>query len=176
MSVSVMISAWPSVSDTVYVRSFIQCIAITSTGLYLSIPVLMTLGGVQGHRRGPKLQRKVEFHILNASRLSEQSLFYLFDAPLDMLFVPVISSKVFYLTKNDLNVKHYFILFPSSADRSVGELLKEMDEIKERQRAIAAEEKDVKLMSDYRSPRSPRSPGKWCNAMATTLGSFDFKL
>ena len=47
----------------------------------------------------------------------------------------------------------------SSADRSVGQLLKEMDEITERQQAIVAEEKDVKLMSDYKSPRSPRSPG-----------------
>ncbi|XP_070189405.1 centrosomal protein of 162 kDa-like [Littorina saxatilis] len=44
-------------------------------------------------------------------------------------------------------------------DRSVGQLLKEMDEIEKRQQAIVAEDKDVRLMSDYKSPRSPRSPG-----------------
>jgi hypothetical protein len=47
-----------------------------------------------------------------------------------------------------------------AADRSVGQLLEEMDKITARQNAIIAEEKDVKLMSDYKSPRSPRSPGK----------------
>ncbi|KAL8611463.1 hypothetical protein ACOMHN_014518 [Nucella lapillus] len=46
-----------------------------------------------------------------------------------------------------------------TADRSVGQMLQEMDEIRERQKAIDAESGDVKLMSDYKSPRSPRSPG-----------------
>nr|KAG5706856.1 hypothetical protein BaRGS_004191 [Batillaria attramentaria] len=43
-------------------------------------------------------------------------------------------------------------------DRSVGDILKEMDEIQKRQQAVSAAEDDVKLMSDYKSPRSPRSP------------------
>ena len=82
-------------------------------------------------------------------------------------------STLFY-TKHDSSVEIF--LFLASADRSVGQLLKEMDEITERQQAIIAEEKDVKLMSDYRSPRSPRSPGNGVIIMATTLCSFEFRV
>ena len=71
-----------------------------------------------------------------------------------------------------MNLPWSAALFPSSADRSVGQLLKEMDEITERQQAIIAEEKDVKLMSDYRSPRSPRSPGNGCCCYGHHSGLF----
>ncbi|KAK7497270.1 hypothetical protein BaRGS_00011564 [Batillaria attramentaria] len=58
-------------------------------------------------------------------------------------------------------------------DRSVGDILKEMDEIQKRQQAVSAAEDDVKLMSDYKSPRSPRSPGLHRQVNVEDQGGFD---
>ncbi|XP_076466484.1 centrosomal protein of 162 kDa-like [Babylonia areolata] len=44
-------------------------------------------------------------------------------------------------------------------DRSVGQLLQEMEEIRERQQVIDTQGTDVKLMSDYKNSHSPRSTG-----------------
>lgn len=46
-----------------------------------------------------------------------------------------------------------------AVERSVGDILKEVDEIYLQQKAALAVEDNIKLMSDYKSPRSPRSAG-----------------
>ena len=50
-------------------------------------------------------------------------------------------------------------------DRSVGDIIREMDAIDRRGYEIETAEDDVQLRSDYKSPRSPhwspRSPGRW---------------
>ena len=56
------------------------------------------------------------------------------------------------------------ILNLSSVDRSVGDIIREMDAIDRRGFEIETAEDDIQLRSNYKSPRSPprspRSPGK----------------
>ncbi|XP_012943714.1 centrosomal protein of 162 kDa isoform X1 [Aplysia californica] len=58
-------------------------------------------------------------------------------------------------------------------DRSVGDIIREMDAIDRRGREIETTEDNVQLRSNYKSPRSPRSPGLHRQLNTEDAGGFD---